>query len=618
MTFDLAENAERALRMVTEAPEITYDTEGTGLDWRYNNPVGYVIGAPSGEVITQEDVVYVPVRHGGGGNLLGGRPIQAADAPIEVHPFEVALARAFDERNRKGLGRTIGHNIKFDCHFSANTGVMLGRNLVCTQGQEAILNEYTTAFSLDACAKIHKVTAKRGDELYAHLATLFGGRAEKARMENFWRLAGTDPLGYDYAIGDGVTTFQLAKAQWTKIEEENLTVVANLENDLLWTIFRMERRGIKVDPLAVKGIQEAAEKKIRDLLEKFPLGFNVRSPTMVRDLFMSMDMTDWPLTEKGNPSFTEKWLLTSEMGKAIIEIRQTSNLINSFVGPLVAKHTFKGRVHANLNPLKIDGKGTISGRFSCSNPNLQQVPKRNKDIAKPFRKAFVADPGFLFWERDFSQCEPRLFAHYSEDPNLVGGYNQEPFVDAHSVVAKLLNVERDPTAKRMNMGIFTGMQAKSLAGHMGWSEEQAQSAIREWFVNFPGVKDFQNKAKSVLLNRGYVKTILGRRCRLEHPRFAYHGTSKIIQGSNADILKYKLLQADKACESTGDVVQVHMTVHDSFNGQFEDTPAGFNLLHDIVKEMESVQGPPFNLKVPFVLEGGEGKNWSEATFGVDK
>lgn len=621
MNIDLSENAERAIRMVRESKNLSYDTETSGLDWKVNSPIGYVIGAPREDSsIGTEDVVYVPVRHGGGGNLAGGRPMQKADEPITVHPFEKELAAAFDYRNENGVGangRVVGHNLKFDVHFSANAEVMLGRRLACTQDRAALLNEYARSFSLDACATECGVTAKKGEELYQHMASIFGGPATRDQMANYWRLAGNDPVGYEYAVGDGVTTWELYVEQGKQVDEEELHVVANLEADLIWTVFRMERKGIACSADRIGQLRDATEDRIRRLLDTFPLGFNVRSPKMMREVMEEAGHTDWPKTELGNPSFTEKWLKTHEVGQRVIEIRQASNLLNSFVNPLEERHMHKGRVHASLNQMKSDDKGTISGRFSCNAPNLQQVPKRVKEIAKPFRRLFVADPGYVFWERDFSQCEPRLFAHYSQDKALLDGYNSTPFRDAHTVVAELLGVERDPTAKRMNMGIFTGMQTKSFAGHMGWDLARAEEAWHAWFREFPGVRAFQNKAKARLKNRGYVHTLLGRRGRLEHPRFAYRGTSKIIQGSNADIVKWKLLEADKVCEEQGDIVQILMTVHDSYNGQYQDTHEARALFEEIIRDMEDVQCDPFNLSVPFILEGEEGQDWSEATFGKE-
>ena len=620
--IDLAQNAERAIRMVRESKDLTYDTEGTGLDWRFNNPIGYVIGTHRGIdgktcVCTEDDVVYVPVRHGGGGNLMGGRPVAAPDDEIVIHPFEEELAKAFQDRNRANVGPVIGHFTKFDCHMSANAGVMLGRNMVCTQNLAALLDEYQRSFSLDNCASIHGVEAKKGEVLYAQLASRFGGSADRKQMANFWRLAGNDPVGYEYAVGDGVTTMQLWAAQMVDIREQELEVVAKLENDLIWTIFRAERTGMKVDVNMIGQLRESTEARIRDMLRDLPLGFNARSPLQMKQLMDEHGYNDYPLTDKGNPSFTEGWLKRNPVGKKIVEIRQASNLLNSFVNPLAERHMFKGRVHASLNQLKTDDKGTISGRFSCSDPNLQQVPKRVKELAKPFRRLFVADEGWVFWERDWSQCEPRLFAHYSQDPNLLAGYNAQPFVDAHSQTALLLGVERDPTAKRMNMGIFTGMQKNALAGHMNCSVEDAEEYLRRWFQAYPSIEGFQRKAKLRLKNRGYVMTLLGRRCRLESPRFAYRGVSKIIQGGNADIMKYVFLKMDRYCEDVGDITRVLMTVHDSFNGQYQDTPEGLAAFKEMAAMMEDVQGDPLNLTVPFVSEGFEGANWAEASFGKE-
>lgn len=619
MSIDLSENAERALRMVREAKEVVYDTETSGLDWRYNHPIGYVVGAASGnQSIVPGDVVYVPVRHGGGGNLPGAPALTSPTDGFQLHPFEEALAKAFEDRNSTiGMGRTIGHNMKFDVHMSANAGIRLGRMLACTQNMAAMADEYAKKYGLEVVANRYGVTAKKAEEMYSHLACLLNLPPKRDAMEHFWRTSGTDPVAYDYATGDGVSTMEVYWKLRDKLIEDEMGVVMDLENDLIWTVFRMERRGIAVDIGAAEELRLATEARISKLMEALPVGFNTRSPVQMKALMEQHGHTDWPLTEKGAPSFTEKFLKTNEIGRTIVEIRQASNLIASFVNPLVERHVYKGRVHATLNQLKNDDKGTISGRFSCSDPNLQQVPKRNKELAKPFRRLFVVDgPEWVFWERDFSQCEPRLFAHYSQDPNLLAGYNAEPFVDAHQTVANLLNVERDPTAKRMNMGIFTGMQPKTFSGHMGWDINKATKAWNAWFEAFPGVRAFQDKAKARLKSRGYVYTLLGRRCRLEEPRFAYVGTSKIIQGSNADIVKYKLLEADRLCEDNGDIVQVNMTVHDSFNGQFQDTPEARKLFEEMVTQMAEVQNEPFNLSVPFVLEGTEGRNWAEATYGA--
>lgn len=603
----LPEQAEIALRWVREAPLMAFDTETSGLDWKRNSPIGYVFA------VEGQPGIYIPVRHGGGGNLPDPNcgPMASPTDPLVQHRFEAELSKAFQERVRLGH-LTVGHHLKFDCHFAANAGILLGRNLSCTQNNEALLDEYAKSYSLDASAERRGVTAKKGEDLYQHIASIFGCAPGRKAMEYYWQMPGDDPLVSEYAAGDGTSTLELFLAQRKEIEEQELGAVFELENQLIWTLFRMERRGIRVDTDYLSQLAEQVEARVKEAYDALPPGFNVRSPVQVRQYVEAAGHTDWPTTEKGNPSFTERWLKTFPEGRNIVAIRKWTNLKNSFIGPLLESHVFEGRVHATFNQLKTDEYGTPA-RLSCSHPNLQQIPKRDKELAPMFRRGFVADPGFVFHEADWSQCEPRLFAHYSKEPALIEGYCQTPFRDMHQVVADMLGVERDPTAKRMNMGLLTGMFPKTFAEHMGWTVPYATEQWNRWYSAFPKVRDFQNMAKQTLQNRGYVRTLLGRRGRLEHPRFAYRAVSKIIQGGNADIMKKKLVDIDLMLESRGDETQLLATVHDSLNWQ---TPEGDETTSkEICDMMADVQSEPFNLRVPFVTDHSYGANWAEATFG---
>lgn len=605
--LSVSEKAERALRIVKEAKEFAYDTETSGVDWKRNFPIGYVVTDESNESY------YVPVRHGGGGNLSDPnvRTPQNADDDYVQHKFEKALADAMASRR----GKLIGHNTIFDMHMSANVGIMLGRNVECTQNNEALIDEFTRSFSLENIAKTYGVAAKKGDTMYEHLAKTFQIPCDKKSMAYYWRLPGDDEIAVEYAEGDGITTFQLWKEQMKQIEQQELNVVHQLESKLIYSIFRVERRGIKIDIGKLEEVIAKTKQYADEALQALPSNFNPRSPKDVRELCEQAGRTDWPTTEKGNPSFTEKFLSGFEQGEKVVNLRKWTNLYNSFAKPLLEEHVYNGRVHATLNQVKTDDYGTISGRFSCSRPNLQQVPKRDKAAAKLFRQVFIPDEGMEFYDVDYSQCEPRLFAHYSGEPALVNGYNAVPPRDMHQVVADMLAVERDPTAKRMNMGILTGMFPKSFAGHMGWGLVEATDAWNRWFVAFPGIKDFQLKAKNVLKSRGYVKTILGRRCRLDQPRFAYKAVSKIIQGSNADILKWYFLILDQMLEELGDPAHILMNIHDAFQWQAPADAMGEALARDMVRKMVTVQEAPFNLRVPFAVDVGKGSNWAEATFG---
>lgn len=602
--------------MVREAPLIAYDTETSGLDWKVNHVVGYVITSPDFNS-------YIPVRHGGGGNLLDPNcgPLTSPTSPTVQHAFEQGLAKAFVIRREKGL-TTVGHNVKFDAHFSANHGVMLGRELEDTSINAAMLDEYTRSFSLANLCKEAGVTAKLGEDLYRHMAKLFGGEAKPEIMEHFWRLAGNDPLGSDYAMGDGVSTLALREWQMKKIEEEGMGVIHNVESQLIWTIFRMERRGIKIDLSRIAEVEFGVKKLLDEATAKLPEGFNVNSGPQARVVMEAAGITNWPMTSpsskfpEGQPSLNEKFLKKSERGRDILAARKWTNFTGKFLEPLKSTHTFNGRVYSSLNQMKGDEYGTVSGRFSCSEPNLQAIPKRDKEIGRLFRSCFIPDEGMDFWEGDYSQCEPRLFAHYSKEPSLVDGYSRNPPLDMHHVVAHAFGVERDPTAKRMNMGILTGMQVDAFAGHMGWTREEAQEKFDGWWRLFPGIKKFQNNCKGVFKESGYIMTLLKRRCHLDRPQFAYRGTSRVIQGGNADIVKYKLLQVDKWLEGAYDTLaQLLMTVHDSYEWQAVKGEQGAKLSSQMVEMFCDVQTAPFNLRVPFIMDLGHGENWAIATYG---
>jgi DNA polymerase I-like protein with 3'-5' exonuclease and polymerase domains len=608
--MNVADSAEKALRMARESSLLVYDTETSGLDYRKNYPIGYVVGT------NPNDVVYVPIRHGGGGNLPDPNTgaLENPNSAWQVSKWEKEFAKALATNSNVKI---VGHNMMFDALMSWSAGIKLGRNLICTQNTQALLNEYQKSYSLDECAKIHGVSGKLGGMLYEHLATKFGTKNDKKSMSEYWRLAGNDAIGVEYAIGDGVTTYELYRSQLKMIETQELNTIYNLENGLIWTLVRMRTFGIKVDIDYLRQTKTLLEQKVENAKNELPPGFNPRSPNDMKKLMTEAGRTDWPTTELGNPSFEEKWLKGFPEGQRVVSLRKYSNLINTFIMPLMEEHSFNGRVNAQLNQLKGDDAGTISGRFSCSFPNLQQIPKRDKELAPMFRRAFVADEGHLLYEGDQSQAEPRLFAHYSKDPNLLAGYNSEPFVDMHQVTANLLNVERDPRAKRMNMGILTGMQKKTFASHMGLTYEEASRMFDQWMEAYPTIAKFQDQAKRVLINRGYIKTLLGRRGRLDQPRFAYKAVSKIIQGGNADIIKYKILEIDKWLESIGDPVRLLMTVHDSLLWQAPDTEEGRKLSVELIARLEDVMSPPFNLSVPFLIDWDCGINWKEATFGKD-
>jgi DNA polymerase-1 len=586
-------NPELALRIVRESPLMAYDTETTGLG---------VTDTICGYVVTDKDnSIYVPVRHEGGGNV----PDPGA--------FDAAIAAAFRDRARLGY-HTVGHHLGFDLRASLRHGVAITGPCEDTMINESLTNDLTVGYSLDECAPRWGVQAKKGAELYQLLASRFGGLPDKKTMGKFHKLEGDHPLVVDYATGDGISTLQLREAQQSRIDEMNLRKVWKLECDLLPYLARMHHRGVKIDmEYAVKVNADLAE-AITEMGKKFTPGFNVRSPKEVEALYRANGYTDsmFNRTEKGAVSFTESWLETNEIGDAILSVRRLEKARDSFVAPLIDTNNVEGRVHAILNQSKSDDYGVAGARLSCSEPNLQAIPKRRIEIGRIVRRLVVPDTGMLIEEADAKQQEPRLFTHYSEDPALIHGYRTGEF-DIHDRSNEVLGLKDRERAKRLGMGMLTMMSARTLSIHMRCSYDEALVLHRMFLHDaFPKIKDFQDTAVSVYRNRGYVRSILGRVANCDSPKFGYRAVSRIIQNSGGDHIKTCMLRANQYEDAYPDKIQMLLSIHDSMIWQRQ--PDFDNA--EMVKVLENVPNEPdFKLVVPIPFEVGSGTDWARASYG---
>lgn len=245
---EVSSDPAKFFRILEGTDEPAYDVETNGLDWKRGFICGYSIS-------DGEHAVYVPVRHGMGGNINN------------VEEFERLLA----EKIRNHKGRIVGHNIKFDAHFSQNHGIILGNKVIDTMVMACLLNENRTWFNLESVAKEYKITQKAGKELYMHIASLFGGKPTRESMGNFWRLAGNDKLAVEYAGYDTLVTKQLWECQKKELYAQGLDVVRDLENELCYVLQKMERRGIRVDPEERQKVCSEIEVMYIDAFCKVPL-----------------------------------------------------------------------------------------------------------------------------------------------------------------------------------------------------------------------------------------------------------------------------------------------------------------------------------------------------------
>jgi DNA polymerase-1 len=366
---------EEVSRRLALATTVVIDVETDGLDWRHNHIVGWVFtfGPRSDETF------YLPVRHETGPNLDAAK----VNAMIASHQHSTPR-------------HWVGHNLSFDLGFISKEGITLNGTFEDTMVNECLLNEFEISYSLAACADRCAVQSKKIEEILRHIADKFGGEVHKNRMGEFWRLDAADPMALEYATGDGTTTWQLWEVQQNRLDIQDLRRVWSVECALIPVLNRMSQRGIRVDVERLHRIKERVERDLVDYKGLIGQEINPRSSKQMVEFFTAHGHTDWPTTPKGNPSFPEEWLLTNEVGRKFVKVRQYSNLLNSFINPMLERHLYRGRVHSQFNQLKSDDYGTVTGRLSSSNPNLQQVPKRNLELGVMFRSIFIPDDGMVW------------------------------------------------------------------------------------------------------------------------------------------------------------------------------------------------------------------------------
>ena len=624
------EEAMRCLSALEASKEVTFDTETSGLDWRRNHVVGWVL-TPLGERSW-----YVPVRHAGGGNLDGCRvPMTAEGWMGDLHWFEIELAKIANDRYREW----IGHNLFFDLRFAKKHGVLLYGSYQDTMINSPLLDENARGHSLDAVAKREGVQAKKGEVLYQYLASQFGGKPERAQMSNFWRTDASVPVVWEYAAGDGVTTEEVVLKQRPQIAEEDeqgrsLTKVHGVECRLIKTLFRMTSTGIRINENRLHEVDKLFERKAAAASATFPKDFNSKSPRALKDFLSEYITDDWPRNEPttaeikkareegrnplGALKFDEATLKLIPIGRDIITYRQLTNARSLYTQPMLTRHLFNGHVYCDFAQMASDDYGTISGRLSCYDPNLQAVSKRNKIIGPAYRSVFEPDEGCTWEDRDYKQQEYVVFTDYTGDPNLMEGYAQDPPVDIHSTVAQMLGVERDPTAKRMNLGMLYGMGAVKLAFSLGVSVDQAKKWMAFYHQKFPYARRFLKGAEQRARARGYVFTYLGRRRRFPNPRFAHKAGNGIIQGSSADITKLKMVEIDEYFESEDDHCRLMLQIHDSLSWSAPKDEWGRRMTAEADRIMTAFgEGDVIKLRARLGIDAATGSNWAEATWDAE-
>jgi len=570
---------------------------------------GFIVGIA---VAAGDYYGYFPIRHKNGHNL---------DPKITMRWLKEQMETPNIDK--------IFHNATYDLGWLRAEGIEVQGRIIDTMVTGAVVDENRWSYSLNNLGR--DWINMRKDEKLLRATAKDWGIDPKADM---WILP-PSKVGA-YAEQDAVMTLKLWERLKQEVETHDLWNVWNLETSLIRTMLDMRTQGVRVDLDKADQIEVSLAKKVEELKGwiKTKTGLELKpwASESVKQIFDNLNLK-YPKTESGNPSFTKQFLANHphEVCQAIVKIREFDKAGSTFVNT-IKTHAHDGRIHAEFHQLRSDDGGTVTGRFSSSNPNLQQIPARDPDIRRMIRGLFVPEEGTKWGSFDYSSQEPRLLVHFAASigkrkhemvDTIVEEYNNGD-VDLHQMVADFAGITRKE-AKTVNLGIMYGMGKAKLANQLGVSNEEAADILATHKSKVPFVKDLADLASKQASDNGVIRTLLGRRCHfpLWEPKtfaynkplpleeaqrtygpplrraFTYKALNKLIQGSAAD--QTKKAMAD--CYREG--LLPMLTVHDELCFSVTDQEQS-----DKIKEIME-NGLNDILKVPSKVDDVLVNNWGE-------
>ena len=554
---------------------------------------------------------YFPFGHLGGGNMI----------PEQVKKYMKDICALPCTK--------IFHNAQYDVGWLEASGIPVHGPIVDTMIAAALIDENRFSYSLNALSVDYLNEIKAETELREAAAA--HGIDPKAEM---WKLP-AEHVGY-YAEQDAELTLKLWQRFKQEIATQSLTTVWEMEQQLLPILIKMRQRGVRVQVEKAEALQKEMKNQEQELLKAIKkesgIEVDIWASRQIAKAFDKLKL-DYPRTEKTKePSFTQNWLINNKnkIAQLIVSAREINKFHGTFLSSIM-KYQVNGRIHGEINQLRGDNGGTVSGRLSMSNPNLQQVPARNKDFGPKIRSLFIPEEGYKWGSFDYSQQEPRMTVHYAasigegyEGSNeLVQAY-QNSQADFHQTVADLVGIERTQ-AKTIGLGLMYGMGKQKLAISLGVSKDEANELIIKYNKKVPFVKKLSDRCKYAADEKGVIRTKKGRKCRFDmwetrdfglhvaekyedavakygkdniKRAFTYKALNRLIQGSSADQTKQSMLD----CYEDGHlpILQIHDEL--CFNVKDEKHAK------QIQKKMQNA----IEFKVPSVVEYGLGESWGDA------
>jgi len=600
-----------------------------GPGWSRND--GRLIGIA---VASSKWYGYLPFGHEGGGNMS-----------------KKMVVTWLQDQLKHGMS-VVFHNAQYDLGWLRTVGITVPGKILDTMIAAPLLDENRYSYSLNALGATYLGEKKKEDELRM-AASQHGVDAKK----DMWKLPASRVAAY--AETDARLTLQLWNVLRRKLAEENCGKILEMELKLLPIIFEMRVKGIRVDlnkaAETKKYLQDKEDTLLLEVKKETGVDIEPWTATSLAQAFDKLNLTYERTAKSDAPSFTKHFLKTHKhpIAKKILEIREYNKANTTFVETIL-QHQHKGRIHCEFNQLRSGDGGTVTGRFSSSHPNLQQVPARHPEIKELIRGLFIPEEGCKWGSFDYSAQEPRWLMHYASltpetkdnvrVQEIVKSYQSDD-LDFHQMVADIAGVERN-LAKTINLGIMYGMGIGKLAGILGDIPFDEAKALRnDYDEKVPFIREMAAAVMAVATRKGEIRTLMGRKCRfpMREPKgfggfkkvihmdkleeeweniqdtpleerdkdwrkknpvnyqvaFTYKALNRLIQASSADQTKRAMLN----CYEKGYLPM--LTVHDElcFSVRQDDN------IKDIKETMENCFP---ELKVPSRIDVGIGENWGKA------
>ena len=511
----------------------------------------------------------------------------------------------------------IGQNLKYDLEVLRNYGVELRGKMWDTMIAHYLIQP-ELHHNMDYMA-----------EVYLHYQTIHIDELIGPKGKNQRSMRDLSPTEvYEYACEDADITLQLKnklEPELKRLECEDLFY--NIEMPLMPVLAEMEMNGVCLDTESLAETSKQFTARMNEIEQRiYELAgeqFNIASPKQVGEiLFDKLKIVEKAKKTKTGQYVTSEEVLQQlknkhEIVADILEHRGLKKLIGTYIDALPKLiNPRTGHIHTSFNQTI-----TATGRLSSSDPNLQNIPIRGED-GKEIRKAFIPEPGCLFFSADYSQIELRVMAHLSQDPQMIEVFREGK--DLHAATAANIykkpidEVTRDERtkSKRANFGIIYGITVFGLAERLDIPRDEAKMLIDGYFQTFPQVHDYMEKSKDVARQQGYVTTLFGRRRYLPDINSANatvrgfaerNAINAPIQGTAADIIKVAMIHIFQRFKSENIRSKMILQVHDELN--FSVYPEEKEKVERIV--LEEMQNA-FHMAVPLVADSGFGENWLEA------